>query len=474
MNHNNPLKIEAVKLPIRVKLTYGAGSFAKTMLVYLTMVFMLYFYTDVIGISEGVAATIILIAKIWDIINDPMMGAIVDKTKSKEGKCRFWLKYFSVPAGVVVALCFMMPELSQTGKIVWVAVTYTLQGMASTVLLIPLNTLMGRLSGDKQQRAHLNQIAGFYGTAAGWIVPAATLPMVSFFGGDDMQKGFMVIGIIYGILYAICHLVVFFGTRGYEPLEFLDTSVPEEERKLETPGMGQVLRALLKNKVWLFCIGLYFFDMIGSSIESSAQTYYFQYNLGNTNLLAVNSTVATVTGILVYVVLSWFTKHFGNSGTAAIGCALPVIGYGLRFILQDANVGVMIAGWTFSTLGAGLVGATIVLNIFDAKVYGEWKTGVNNEAILMSGFSVSYKIGMALGAPIAGYMLMMVPYVPKAAQQAESVLRLFFFENTLLPCVGFIIALFFCFAIRKYEKMLPQMEAEIEARRHADKSIEQK
>ena len=74
---------------------------------------------------------------------------------------------------MIVALCFMMPELTMTGKIIWVAVTYTLQGMASTALLIPLNTLMGRLSSDKQQRAHLNQIAGFYGTAAGWIVPAA-------------------------------------------------------------------------------------------------------------------------------------------------------------------------------------------------------------------------------------------------------------------------------------------------------------
>ena len=134
-------------------------------------------------------------------------------------------------------------------------------------------------------------------------------------------------------------------------------------------------------------------------------------------------------------------------------------------LLHDMNVWVMIVGWTFSTVGVGLVGATIVLNIFDAKVYGEWKTGVNNEAILMSGFSVSYKVGMALGGPIAGYLLMLVPYVPKAAEQAESVKQLFFVENTLLPCVGFLIALVFSLMIRKYEKMLPQMRAEIEARK---------
>lgn len=464
MDHQVPTSIQAVRLPLKVKLCYGAGSFAKTLLVYLTMVFMLYFYTDVIGINGGVAATIILLAKIWDIINDPMMGAIVDRTRAREGKCRMWLKYFSVPAGVIVALCFMMPELTMTGKIIWVAVTYTLQGMASTALLIPLNTLMGRLTSDKQQRAHLNQIAGFYGTAAGWIVPAATLPMVAVFGGGDMQRGFLYVGILYGVLYALCHLVVFWGTRGYEPLEFLSEPDGQLSRQ-QAPGLGVVLSALLKNKVWLFCIGMYFFDIIGSSIESSAQTYYFQYNLGNVNLLATYSTVATVTGVLVYAILSWFTKRFGNAGTASVGCILSMIGYGIRFVLQDGNVWVMIAGWTFSTLGVGLVGATIVLNIFDAKVYGEWKTGVNNEAILMSGFSVSYKVGMALGGPIAGYLLMLVPYVPQAAQQADSVCRLFFVENTLLPCIGFVIALFFSFAIRRYEKQLPQMRAEIEARK---------
>lgn len=282
--------------------------------------------------------------------------------------------------------------------------------------------------------------------------------MVSVFGGEDMQKGFLYVGILYGVLYALCHLVVFWGT------EYL-TEAGGEGSVEKAPGLGEVLKALLKNKVWLFCIGLYFFDVVGSSIESSAQTYYFQYNLGNVNLLATYSTVATVTGVLVYAVLSWFTKHFGNAGTASLGCLMSMVGYGIRFLLHDMNVWVMIVGWTFSTVGVGLVGATIVLNIFDAKVYGEWKTGVNNEAILMSGFSVSYKVGMALGGSIAGYLLMLVPYVPKAAEQAESVKQLFFVENTLLPCVGFLIALVFSLMIRKYEKMLPQMRAEIEARK---------
>ena len=174
-------KVEPVKLPLKVKIIYASGDLAKTLLVVSTMSFLLYFYTDVIGINSGVAATIILIAKIWDIINDPMMGAIVDRTKSKEGKCRIWLKYLSVPGGVILALAFMMPELSASGKIVWVAVTYTLQGMASTALMIPLNTLMGRLTSDPVQRANLNQIKGVFSTIASLSVPALTMPLVAAF-----------------------------------------------------------------------------------------------------------------------------------------------------------------------------------------------------------------------------------------------------------------------------------------------------
>lgn len=99
-------QVSPVVLPWRVKILYAAGSFSKALLAVAMAAFMLYFYTDVCGIDSTVAATIILIAKIWDIINDPLMGAIIDRTRSKEGKCRFWLKYMSVPGMVIVALCF--------------------------------------------------------------------------------------------------------------------------------------------------------------------------------------------------------------------------------------------------------------------------------------------------------------------------------------------------------------------------------
>ena len=208
--------LQTGRLPWKVKICYATGAFSKNILAVSTAAYLLFFYTDICGVDPKIASTIILAAKIWDIINDPMMGAIVDKSHSKEGKCRIWLKYFSVPAGIILALTFFMPGFSSTGKAVWVAVTYVLQGMASTVLLIPMNTLLGRITIDRQERAQITQLAGFIGMAGTYFVTGFTMKLVGIFGGADMQKGFMYMGMVFGVLYMIGHLFVYFGTKGYD------------------------------------------------------------------------------------------------------------------------------------------------------------------------------------------------------------------------------------------------------------------
>lgn len=458
-------------LPWKVKLSYATGAFSKNILAVATAAYLLYFYTDVCGISAGVASTVILIAKIWDIINDPMMGIVVDKTRSKDGKCRFWLKYFSVPAGVVLAMSFMMPELSTTGKIVWVSVTYVLQGMFSTVLLIPMNTMLGRLTIDREERAQINQLCGFVGLAGTYFVTGFTMKMVGMFGGSDMRKGFFYVAIIFGVLYSLGHIIVFLGTKGYDR-DIVEDAVPGIEDGVEgaevngkSNSVANELSALVKNWPWLCCIGIYLFSLLSQSMEQSSMPFYFMYSHGNGNELFVAYSNSSTIAILVALFsLKTFVKRFGNAGTAAIGSAVNALGYVLRFALHDTSMPVMYAGWALESFGAGLVATTIILNIFDAKVYGEWKTGVDNEAVLMSGFSVSYKIGMAIGGPIAGYLMLLVPYHQGAQHQVKSVLDLWFAENTLLPGVGCALGLIFALLLMKNEKNVPDMLRELAER----------
>lgn len=457
--------LQKSRLPWKVKICYATGAFSKNILAVGTAAYLLFFYTDICGVDPKIAATIILVAKIWDIINDPIMGVIVDKTYAKEGKCRVWLKYFSVPAGIILALSFCMPGFSTTGKAVWVAVTYVLQGMASTVLLIPMNTLLGRLTADRQERAQINQLCGFVGMAGTYLVTGFTMKLVGVFGGADMQKGFMYVGIIFGVLYIIGHLVVYFGTKGYD----VDSYAVDVTETLEQPkaSAGEIFGALLKNWPWLCCIGIYLFNLLGQSLEQSSMPFYFQYNhAGQTEALYLSySNVATISSFISLAVIQICIKKFGNAGTACLGSVVGAAGYLLRFVMQDGNTAIMCAGWFLAAFGCGLVASTIILNIFDARVYGEWKTGVDNEAILMSGFSVSYKIGMAIGGPIAGYLLLLVPYVQGAEKQADSVLSMWMAENTLIPGIAVLISLIFAVLLIKNEKKVPQMRKEIEERK---------
>ena len=452
-----------VTIPWKVKLVYASGSLGTTLSTVMLMGFSLYFYTEICGINELVSSTIILVAKIWDFINDPMMGALIDHTKSKEGKCRFYLKYASVPAGILLALCFIMPELAATGKIVWVAVTYTLQGMANTAIGIPFNTLMARITVDPVERAQISAWKGFFAVIANILGSSIVIPLVLFLGKNDMKTGFMWVAIIFGVIYAVNYLIVFWGTRGYEPVEEVVTKedtvgIPENKQSLKAS-----LKALFMNVPWLLTFGMSFILNLSVSIAGATMLFYFQYNLDALDLFSISQMVALGVTFLSCAWTKPMVAKFGSAKSACIGTVIASVSYVARFLLQDANDAIIVVGFTLGTIGQSMASGMIMLIILNLCItYGKWKTGVSNEAILVSGYSLSYKVGMAISTPIAGFLLAAVPYVANAPQQEQSVLNMWFYENTLFPAVGFIISMFFAIILLKYEKKLPQMRKEIE------------
>ena len=445
---NTPLtSVQDVRLPWSVKIGYSVGNFAKALLAVSVSVYLLYFYTDICGIDSKIASTIILIAKIWDIINDPMMGAIVDKTVSREGRCRFYLKYFSVPAGIIFALSFFMPDFALPGKIVWAAVTYILQGMASTILLIPLNTLMGRLTSNQQQRVHMNQFGTGFSLLGSMFVTGYTMKIVLALSPDDMKKGFFMTACIFAVLYILCHLIVYFVTRGYEPVEQIVVS-NEGKTSSQKISFGARLSALFQNKMWLAVISMWFIVNLSMSLENSALASYFQYNHGeNMNeLYSLYSTLGMIIPVLCILGINHVTRLFGVARTALFGSILTVCAYAFRFFTHDASLLTIGIGWSIYQLGGGLLTCTVMLLVFEAKEYGAKKTGVDNDAILMSGFSASYKIGMAIGGAIMGY-IMPASYVPQAVEQTPEVLQFFFRCCTLFPLICSILCTAACIAV---------------------------
>lgn len=454
---------ENERLPLRVKVCYAIGHLGNMLLLLMNAVFLLYFYTDIIGISAGAAAVIILIARLWDAINDPMMGVIVDKKERKGGKCRYFLKLFAVPAGICLALSYFVPDLRGSAKLIWVAVTYILQGMAQTAVSVPLFTMMARLTSSKVERAKLGQYQSCAAIIANLAVPAITLPMAKAIGSGNLQAGFSVVAVIYGVVFAVCFLVCWAGTAGYE----------KGSEEMETPvaapkvSVGEILNALVHNKVALLVALCYLMYCIYSTLMGSSLVYYLTYNLKNTDLLSAYSVLSTVTGFAPILLMVVMVKKFGNAKTTIFACAVVVLGQFVRLVSHDSVLFCLYFGWCMEGVGVALFASMVRQCMMDAMVYGEWKTGVSNQAVLMSILTFAQKLGQAVGGIGAAALLEYFGYVPNAEAQSQTVMKVFFAENVTLPMITFAISIALLFVISRYEKRIPEMKQAIAARNPA-------
>lgn len=457
------------KLPLRIKFAMAYGDFGKSTLNILNAFFLLWFYTDVAKIPAAAATVIMMIAKIWDAINDPLMGVLLDKTVSKEGKCRFWLKYLSVPAGICVALSYYAPHLKESSLIIFVAVTYLFQGMAQTITNVPFNTLLARLTTDPVERVKLGQWRGYGNTLASVAITASALPFVNWIGGGDQTKGFFTFAIICGFIYATSFLTVYFASKGYEPPS-LGVEKITETGEVQKGGVSvkEILKALILNKYALFVCLVNFLFMIYNSLNGASMVYYLQYNIKNTNLMGVYSTLSSIVSFLAILAMAQLGKRLGNSRSCALASILLVFSFGLRFITHDSSLTILYICWAFEGLGTALFAQMIYQCTLDATTYGKWKTGIDNGGTIMSTYTFAQKAGLALGGVIASAALTALNYQAGAAEQSAQIQNLFFAEIVTIPLVIFFILSFAFFAIhKKFETKLPEMQKEIDAREAA-------
>lgn len=238
-------------------LKYSFGGLGSNLAFFLVMSYLTFFYTDILGISSYVVATLMLVSRFIDAFTDPLMGMIGDNTRSKMGKYRPWIIFGAPVLGVLIFLLFTAPEMSATMKIVYAYIVYIAYSLASTVVNIPYHALTPVLSQDPQQRTVIVTWKQGMGTVAQFIITIMALPLVEAFGGG--KQGWAIYGALIGILTTLSFFVCAWGGRDYDKVNM---SAPKEKFNFK-----ENIQLVTKNKPMLMLMIAFGTDVLANASQ---------------------------------------------------------------------------------------------------------------------------------------------------------------------------------------------------------------
>lgn len=441
-------------VPFISKFAYGMGDVGCNFSWMFVSNFLMIFYTDVFGIGMSAVATLMLVSRIWDAVNDPIIGTLTDKTHSRWGRFRPWLLFGAPVTALVLILTFWAhPNWNQTAKIVYMAVTYCILVHGYTCVNLPYGTLCGAMTQDIDERAKLNTSRSVSAMIAIGVLNIITVPLMTFFGKGNAQSGYLAVAIIYGIIFAACHLFCFSKTK-----EVVEVPVGQKF------PLSVQLKSVLKNRPYqLAILGQFLFGFILYGRNADI-LYYFTYVEGSATLFSYYSMAIVLPSIVGAACFPWMFRKTGNKGYAAAVFALlcGVFMALLYFFSPNTSpvefyVCSAIAWFFFSGFNTAIYAI-----IPDCVEYGEWKTGVRNDGFLYAFVSLANKMGMALGTAMFALALDSAGYVAGAEQNADVIAIMRHTFSTIPGALWVITAFCLCFYKlhrNVYNKIVDELKA---------------
>jgi len=447
------------RISISAKLGYGVGDFGANLAFQAILFFLMYYFTDVLGIEAKVAGIIVLASKSWDAVSDPLMGTISDRTNSRWGKKRPYLLFGAVPAGIALMLLFYSPNFSgnaevvMRSRIIWGLLTYILFSTTITIVNVPFAALTAAMTRDSHERSLITGYRMSFGIVGTLVAAGATLPLVVLFGGEDPIAGFRTLGLCYGAVLTVVTLVVFGATR--ERVIDIDGRI---EKKMK---LSQYALTVVKNRPFMILLVGTLMFMLAMNTVAAVLVYYFKYNLEAEKLIAFANLGIFIPALLaiplfIFIGKKTSKKFAYNTGMAVVGVILVVLFFFAEKSLVLTFICLVVAGIGLSTnwLSPWAI-------IPDTVEYSEWKLGIRNEGILYGAFFFVFKLAGALGGFVVGKVLDLVGYVANQPQTDQSLLgiKLLF---TLIPVcfiiLGIIILSFFPISAKKHQEMIDEIE----------------
>lgn len=451
MNSDSPPR----PLPLSGRMSYAATDAAGQLVFCVISFYLLKFYTDVVGLSAATAGTILLIARLIDAIDAPIWGIVFDKTHSRWGKSRPWFLWLCLPFAVFGVLTFCSPDLGSTAKAIYSGTTYIICSILYTGINTPVTSILSALTPDPNERVVLTSFRMFGSKLGVLLVNATALPLVQFLGKGDDKLGFMLTMPIFAAGSLVLFLLAFRNLR---------ETIVEEKKSMP---IREGFRALKGNWPWfiIFASSLCFWIAFISRI--SMVPYFFQYNWQHKELTAMANSLDIVS-LASILLLPWFCKWMSKSNIwlyALIGSVIS------QFVLYAGvathSTPLLFIGWIAGIITSGAAMAMPFSLLSDSVDYGEWKSGVRAAGLLTAiGAAFCLKAGSGLGGALPAWILGGTGYVANTTQSATALMGIEI-GFIWLPALFYLLSAVPVFFYRKYERMEPQIHAELEARRTA-------
>jgi GPH family glycoside/pentoside/hexuronide:cation symporter len=456
---------ELAKISLKEKVGYSLGDTGSNLFFQTFIYFMLFFYTDVFGITAKAAGTMFLFTKIWDAINDPMMGMIADRTNSRWGKFRPFLLWGAIPFGVLGVLTFTTPELNSTGKLIYAYIMYTFLMMAYTAVNVPYASIMGVMTPNSIERTVVSSFRFVAAFAALFFIQYFIPTMTE--DAPNPQKSWQLTMTIVSGLAVVLFLIAFFSSK--------ERVQPPKGQK--TPFKMDLLD-LATNKPWLLIGIATVLQLIFLCMRGGSTFYYFTYFIkdqeitlfGNTfsasysklfSAFTMSGTVLTIIGAIVTTPIS---KIFGKSITYAGFLGIAALTSGLIIFAGPQDIAFIFVLNLIASFAVGPVSVLQWAIYADVADYSEWKKGRRATGLVMSASLFMLKLGIALGATANAWILAAYGYQPNQ-EQTETGLFGIRMVMTVYPAVFAFVGMALMFFYPLNKKKMHQIETELVERR---------
>ncbi|HVO75863.1 MAG TPA: MFS transporter [Ignavibacteriaceae bacterium] len=462
------MNTEPQKLTFREKLGYGCGDLASVLFWQTIMVYLLFFYTDVFGLTAAAAGIMFFVSRILDAFFDVVIGMTADRTISRWGKFRPYILWGAVPLAVAAVLAFTTPGFGDTGKLVYAYITFILFMFLYSTVNIPYTALLGIIHNDPVERTSAASFKFVGAYLAGFIVSATALPFAKYFGNGNQGKGWQTTMIIYGIAAVIFFIITFLSTHErIQPIIKEKTSIKND------------LKDLSKNQPWIILFIVTILFILFWSIRLGVTAHYFKYYVGEQEFsffgktykygfevfASAFNTIGQAFSLVGVLLVPWFSKIFGTKKSTIILFVGSMIFTGCFIFFKPEDLWWIFSFQALGSLVGGPVSTLLWVMYADTADHSEWKTGRRATGLVFSASIMSNKMGWAIGSMVAGLILASTGFIANVAQNVTVLNGLKAMMSVIPLGAGIIALILLVFFYKLDEPIMKKVKADLEERR---------